>query len=127
MSVLHGSCSAPGGGKPHSAWCVSVSALSTVQVTCADGSIIEPFFPVTEPIALTGAGTISHRYTLYYSATTNQNYEHHVAGSARIAGFDFSLKVDARGHATGTARFTPVGGDGACDSGVVKIKAKLEK
>ena len=125
MSVAHATCAPPGGGKPRLAWCVTVSVQSTIQVTCADGSITGPFFPVSEPIALSPAGAISHQYTFYYSASSNQNYEHHVAGSVKAAALQFVLKVDGRGNATGTARLTTAGGgDGACDSKVVKITAK---
>jgi hypothetical protein len=125
MSVAHATCAPPGGGKPRLAWCVTVSLQSTIQMTCADGSITEPFFPVSEPIALSSAGTISHQYTFYYSSSSNQNYEHHVAGSVKVAALEFVLKVDGRGNATGTAHYTTVsGGGGACDSKVVKITAK---
>jgi hypothetical protein len=125
MSVAHAMCAPPGGGKQRLAWCVYVSVQSTIQVICADGAIVGPFFPVSEPIALSPAGTISHQYTFYYSSSSNQNYEHHVAGSVKASALKFVLRVDGRGNATGTARYTTLGGgDGACDSKVVKITAK---
>ena len=125
MSVAHATCAPPGGGKTRLAWCVTVGGLTILQVICADGAIISGFFPVSEPIALSPAGTISHQYTFYYSASTSQSYEHHVAGSVKASALKFVLKVDERGKATGTARYTTVdSGDGACDSKVVKITAK---
>jgi|NGEPerStandDraft_9_1074522.scaffolds.fasta_scaffold52151_1 hypothetical protein len=122
MGIAQGKCSAPGGGKRHNAYCVTVSAGSLIQSPCPGQEFVDDeFFPVTEPIALTRKRKISHTYSIYSS-----EYEEsvrHIAGGKKIGTFLFSLQVDTHGNATGSASFD----DGSCVSGLVKISAKLKK
>jgi hypothetical protein len=123
MTVSHESCAPAGGGTPRLAWCVAIARSSVVPVICGDGAILSPFFPITERIALSPAGSISHQYELYYSPSTGQTYEHRVPGGIRIASFWLALKIDGGGDAAGTARFVLSGAQGTCDSGVARISA----
>jgi len=119
MSVSHGSCAAAGSLSRHRAYCVTVNGSYGPQVTCGDGSIVEEFFPVYEPIALTPARTLSHTYTLYAQAD-GQLYDRHVAGTTAAGTFEFSLKLSTTGLASGTMNYS-VGG---CNSGPLTIIAK---
>jgi len=119
MSVSHGTCAAAGSLARHRAYCVTVNSLYGPQVTCSDGSIVEEFFPVYEPIALTPARTLSHNYTLYAQAD-GQLYDRHVGGTTTAGTFEFSLKLSTSGTATGTMNYS-VGG---CNSGPLTISAK---
>lgn len=119
MSVSHSSCAAAGSLSRHRAYCVTVNTVDGPQVTCGDGSIVEEFFPVSEPIALTPARTLSHTYTLYAQAD-GQLYDRHVAGTTLAGTFQFALKLSTTGVATGTMNYS-VGG---CNSGPLTISAK---
>jgi hypothetical protein len=119
MSVSHSSCAAAGSLSRHRSYCVTVNTTGGPQVTCSDGSIVEEFFPVYEPIALSPARTLSHAYTLYAQAD-GQLYDRHVAGTATAGTFEFSLKLSTTGIATGTMNYS-VGG---CNSGPLTITAK---
>jgi hypothetical protein len=119
MSISHSSCAAAGSLSRRRAYCVTVNTQGGPQTTCSDGSIVEEFFPVYEPIALSPARTLSHAYTLY-SQADGQLYDRPVAGTTPAGTFEFSLKVSTTGTATGTMNYS-VGG---CDSGPLTIKAR---
>lgn len=122
MSVSHGRCAPPGSLSRRHAYCVTVNTAYGPQVTCGDGSIVEEFFPVSEPIALTAARTLSHAYTLYAQAD-GQLYDRHVAGTTLAGTFQLSLKLTAGGVASGSMNYS-VGG---CNSGPLTISAKRKR
>ena len=97
----------------------AVLDVDLAQQLRSGGSIVEEFFPVYEPIALSPARTLSHTYTLY-SQADGQLYDRPVAGTTPAGTFEFSLKVSTTGTATGTMNYS-VGG---CDSGPLTIKAR---
>jgi len=122
MGISHGKCSAPGGGKRHSAYCVAVSATSLIQSPCPGMEFVnDEFFPVTEPIALTPTRKISHLYSIFGNG--NEESVRPTAGGKKVGTFQFTLQVDTHGKATGSENFN----DGTCASGSVKISAQLKK
>jgi hypothetical protein len=122
MSVSHGSCAAPGSSRRRRTYCVTVNVQSDPQTTCSDGSIVEEFFPIFEPIALSPARTISHTYTLYSDAG-GQISDTHLPGTSAVGTFEFSLSVSTSGTATGTMNYSVAG----CNSGPLTIKAKRKR
>lgn len=122
MAIARAKCAGPGGGKPHQAYCVTVAAASLIQAPCPGQEFVsDEFFPVTEPVALSAKRRISHLYTLY--TVSGGTYDHPVRGATRVGTFKWTLQVDTRGNATGTADFE---GE-SCASGLVHITAKLKK
>jgi hypothetical protein len=121
MSISHSSCAAPGAKVRHKSYCVTVNVTGGPQATCADGSIVEEFFPVYEPIALSAKRTLSHNYTLY-AGPGGQVSDMSQAGS-KVGTFEFSLKVSTSGTATGTMNYSVAG----CNSGPLKITVKHKK
>jgi hypothetical protein len=126
MEVTHMKCAAPGGRVKHKTYCVMVSALSLVQTPCpAIEFVDDEFFPATEPIALSGRGTISHTYPLYSGG--GGIFDSPANGGTKDGTFRFTLTVDSHGKASGLERFQGNFGEGECDSGAVTIAAKLKK
>ncbi len=122
MSISHGSCATPGSSRRHRAYCVTVNVQGGPQTTCSEGSIVEEFFPIFEPIALSPARALSHTYTLYSDAG-GQLSDTHQPGTSVVGTFQFSLSVSASGTATGTMTYSVAG----CNSGPLKIKAKRKR
>ena len=117
MRLNHSRCALPGGTAKRKAYCVAVSAGSIVQATCAGDTVQNEYFPVTEHVALSRRGRISHTYPLYQSDTGT--FDHQVPDSIKIGTFDFELAVTRAGRARGHARYDA----GGCDSGQVAISA----
>ena len=122
FSIAHNKCRSPGSKLLHKAYCVTVDTLGGPQVTCGDGSIVEEFFPIYEPIALSAKRTLSHNYTLY-AGSGIQVSDLHQPGTSKVGTFEFSLKVSTSGTATGTMNYSVAG----CNSGALKIAAKHKK
>jgi hypothetical protein len=119
MTISRGKCAAPGSRVRHTAYCTAVSAVSIVQAPCpAEEFVNDAFFPVNEPVALSGSLKISHTYTLYSNG--GQLEDHPVAGGKPVGSFQYSLSVTTHGNASGKMHLI-VGG---CDSGALTISAR---
>jgi hypothetical protein len=122
FSVTHGKCASAGASPTHQhkAYCFEIEGATQIQRQCPDGTFGGAFVPLDAPIALSKGGSTSHTYTVY-SDSGGQLSVYPLAGRTAVGTFALTLKVTAKGTASGSMHYNVAG---CTSNGAVSITAK---